>query len=421
MYNILKDNRRIATLFEIEIAAEGSLFKKMTGRRRRYPGNPAYKRYMIPFCKPSVTDVENRYMLEAAAGKICGDGPFTERACRLLAEKAGLLDAMLTTSCTHALELAAMLCNLKEGDEVILPSFTFSSTANAFLLQGATLRFCEIDPATMNVDIDHMYSLVNRHTRVLAPIDYAGIPADIDAINRIAEEHLLLVVQDAAQSVGSSYKDRAAGIDADFACYSFHETKNYVMGEGGAIRFKNPEMRKRAEIVREKGTDRSRFWRGEVDKYTWQEKGSSYLPSDVLAAMLAGQLERFDEIMQKRLFIWDSFNDGLKDLEDAGLLKRPTVPDYAKHNGHIFYILLPSETVRNDLLNHLRSEGVGAVFHYVPLHSAPSGIKQGYQAGDLPVTEEYAARLLRLPLFPDLTPDELAHIIGSVRRYFEIN
>lgn len=373
---------------------------------------------MIPFCKPSITELETTYMAEAASGRICGDGPFTVRATEAFKQKTGLASALLTTSCTHALELAAMLCDLAPGDEVILPSFTFSSTANAFLLQGAKLRFCEIDPDTMNVDVAHMASLVNGKTRVLAPIDYAGVPCDIDAVNDIAKAHNLLVVQDAAQTVGSRYKGRPAGADADFACFSFHETKNYVMGEGGAISFKDPAVERRAEVVREKGTDRSRFYRGEVDKYTWQRAGSSYLPSDVLAAMLLAQLERFDEIMAGRMHVWNSYHAGLADLEGAGKLRRPVLPAYAEHNAHIYYIMLSTPAERDAVLDFLRDKGVGAVFHYIPLHSAPEGLAEGNRAEDLPLTEEYAARLLRLPLFPDMSEAEIAHIVGAVHAYF---
>lgn len=373
---------------------------------------------MIHFCKTSITKVEEEYINQAVRGSICGDGPFTKRATALLMEKTGLKNVMLTTSCTDALEFAAMLTDIKAGDEVILPSFTFASTANAFLLRGASLRFCEIDPLTMNADPEHIASLINDKTKVIAPIDYAGVPCDIDEINKLAEKHGLFVVEDAAQAVGSTYKGRPAGCDADFSCYSFHETKNYVMGEGGAISIKNPEFIKKAEILREKGTDRSRFFRGEVDKYTWQGVGSSFLPSDVLAAMLFGQLSRFEEIMHKRMYAWNYFNDGLKNLEDEGKLRRPVIPEYAGHNAHIFYIILGSGAERDRLLDFLREKGVGAVFHYVPLHSASVGLAMGNKPEDLPLSEDYAARLLRLPLFPDLSESECEHIVNSVRDFF---
>jgi len=373
---------------------------------------------MIPFCKPSITEVEQEYISKAASDRICGDGPFTELATSLLSEKLGLKNILLTTSCTHALELSAMLCDLNDNDEVILPSFTFSSTANAFLLRNASLKFCDIEPLTLNADPGHMASLVTGKTRVLAPIDYAGVSCDIDAIRKIADAHNLLIVQDSAQSIGSLYKGRSAGSDADFACFSFHETKNYVMGEGGAVYIKDAALFNRCEILREKGTDRSRFYRGEVDKYTWQSVGSSFLPSDILAAMLYGQLTRFDEIMDKRMDIWNFFNESLKELEVSGEMRLPVIPDSCSHNAHIFYILLNSEKQRDGLLAFLRTKGVGAVFHYIPLHLGPAGRNMGYKKGDLPVTEDFSSRLLRLPVFPDMTAEQKDHIVRSVREYF---
>ncbi|MBR0343271.1 MAG: dTDP-4-amino-4,6-dideoxygalactose transaminase [Oscillospiraceae bacterium] len=373
---------------------------------------------MIPFCRPSITELEKEYMAEAAQGKLCGDGPFTARATSLLIEKQGLNNALLTSSCTHALELAALLCDIKPGDEVILPSFTFSSTANAFLLRGAKLVFCEIDPRTMNMDPAAAEALVTDRTTVLAPIDYAGVPCDIDAFNAIAKKCNAKIVQDAAQSVGSKYKGRACGIDADFACYSFHETKNYVMGEGGAITFKSEADLHQAEIIREKGTDRSKFYRGEVDKYSWQRSGSSFLPSDILAALLCAQLERFDEIMNDRMHVWNTYQTSFKALEDEGLLVRPFIPDYAEHNAHCYYLILGSLQERNDLLDYLRTKGVGAVFHYIPLHSAPAGVAQGYKKEDLPLTEEYSGRLIRLPLFSNMSEADLSHIVNSVYSFF---
>ena len=373
---------------------------------------------MIPFCRPSITELEKEYMAEAAQGKLCGDGPFTARATSLLIEKQGLNNALLTSSGTHALELAALLCDLEPGDEVILPSYTFSSTANAFLLRGAKLVFCEIDPRTMNMDPAAAEALVTDKTRVLAPIDYAGVPCDIDAFRAIAEKCGARIVQDAAQAVGSRYKGRACGIDADFACYSFHETKNYVMGEGGAITFGNDEDLHQAEIIREKGTDRSKFYRGEVDKYSWQRSGSSFLPSDILAALLCAQLERFDEIMADRMHVWNTYHSSFELLEKEGLLTRPYIPEYAQHNAHCYYVILSSLDERNELLDYLREKGVGAVFHYIPLHSAPAGIAQGYRKEDLPLTEEYAGRLLRLPLFSNMSDSDLFHIVNSVYSFF---
>ncbi len=373
---------------------------------------------MIPFCRPSITDLEKEYMAEAAQGKLCGDGPFTAKATSLLIEKQGLNNALLTSSGTHALELAALLCEINPGDEVILPSFTFSSTANAFLLRGAKLVFCEIDPRTMNMDPAAAENLVTEKTAVLAPIDYAGVPCDIDAFKAIAKKCNAKIVQDAAQAVGSKYKGRACGIDADFACYSFHETKNYVMGEGGAITFADEKDLHQAEIIREKGTDRSKFYRGEVDKYSWQRSGSSFLPSDILAALLCAQLERFDEIMNDRMHVWNTYHSSFENLEKDGLLARPYIPEYAEHNAHCYYLILSSLEERNNLLDYLREKGVGAVFHYIPLHSAPAGLAQGYHKEDLPLTEEYAGRLLRLPLFSNMSESDLSHIVNSVYSFF---
>ncbi|MBR3355693.1 MAG: dTDP-4-amino-4,6-dideoxygalactose transaminase [Oscillospiraceae bacterium] len=373
---------------------------------------------MIPFCRPSITDLEKDYMAQAAQGKLCGDGPFTAKATSLLIEKQGLNNALLTSSGTHALELAALLCNIKPGDEVILPSYTFSSTANAFLLRGAKLVFCEIDPKTMNMDPAAAEKLVTEKTAVLAPIDYAGVPCDIDAFKAIAKKCNAKIVQDAAQGVGSKYKGRACGIDADFACYSFHETKNYVMGEGGAITFANEKDLHQAEIIREKGTDRSKFYRGEVDKYSWQRSGSSFLPSDILAALLCAQLERFDEIMNDRMHVWNTYHSSFESLEKEGLLARPFIPEYAEHNAHCYYLILSSLEERNNLLDYLRGRGVGAVFHYIPLHSAPAGLAQGYRKEDLPLTEEYAGRLIRLPLFSNMSESDLSHIVNSVYSFF---
>ena len=373
---------------------------------------------MIPFCRPSITQLEKDYMAEAAQGKLCGDGPFTAKATSLFIEKQGIRNALLTSSGTHALELAALLCDLEPGDEVILPSFTFSSTANAFLLRGAKLVFCEIDPRTMNMDPKAAESLVTSRTKVIAPIDYAGVPCDIDAFRAIAKKCGARIVQDAAQGVGSRYKGRACGADADFACYSFHETKNYVMGEGGAITFGSDEDLHQAEIIREKGTDRSKFYRGEVDKYSWQRSGSSFLPSDILAALLLAQLQRFDEIMESRMHVWNTYHDSFKALEDDGLLARPYIPDYAQHNAHCYFLMTRSLDERNALLDYLRQQGVGAVFHYIPLHSPPAGIAQGYKKEDLPLTEEYAGRLIRLPLFSDMAESDLCHIVDSVFSFY---
>ena len=359
---------------------------------------------MIPFTKTSITEVEKKYINEALIdNKICGDGKFTKKCNEWFKENADINNFLLTTSGTHALELASLLSELKEGDEVLVPSYTFVSTADAILLRGATPIFVDIYKRTFNMDADKIEEKITPKTKAIFPVHYAGVSCDMDKIMEIAKKHNLIVVEDAAQGVLAYYKDQPLGTIGDYGCYSFHETKNYVMGEGGAIIVKDDKKFEDAEIIREKGTNRSQFIRGDVDKYTWHKVGSSYLPSDILAALLYGQLTRADEIMEKRMKIWNSYNEKLEELEKQGKLVRPYIPEYAKHNAHMYYIVLPTEEIRNDLMDKLKQNGVSATFHYIPLHTSPMGIKLGYKAGDLPVTEEYAGRLLRLPLYADMT------------------
>lgn len=371
---------------------------------------------MIPFNKPSITDTERNYISDSLSGlKLCGDGKFTHQASAFFKDKLYTPNMLLTTSGTHALELAALLSDIKPGDEVIVPSYTFVSTINAFILRGAKPVFCDIEKSTMNIDADKIEELITPNTKAIVPVHYAGVICDMDKICEIAKRHHLLVIEDAAQAVGSVYKKtKHAGTIGDIGCYSFHETKNYAMGEGGGIVVKSDELYKRAEIMREKGTDRSQFIRGEVDKYTWQDVGSSYLPSDTLAAMLYGQLERFDEIMEKRLRVWNAYNDGFFDAAKQGKLIRPHIPDYTTHNAHMYYIILPSSAKRDEMITNLRAKGIQSVFHYIPLHTAPMGQRFGYKEGQLPVTEEYAKRLLRLPMWADLTNEEIEYVIDSV-------
>lgn len=371
---------------------------------------------MIPFNKPSITELEKKYISDSLDGlKLCGDGKFTHKASSFFKENLNTPNTLLVTSGTHALELAAILTEIEPGDEVIVPSYTFVSTINAFILRGARPVFCDIEPHTMNIDANKIEELITPKTKVICPVHYAGVICDMDKINEIARRHNLLVVEDAAQAVGSVYKgNRPAGTIGTIGCFSFHETKNYSMGEGGGIVVNDDLLFRRAEILREKGTDRSRFIRGEVDKYTWQDVGSSYLPSDVLAAMLCGQLERFDEIMDKRLTVWNTYHAGFENLEKKGKLIRPTIPDYTTHNAHMYYILLPDADTRNNMITKLREKEIQSVFHYIPLHTAPMGEKFGYKAGDLPITEEYAARLLRLPMWADLSYDSVEYIIKTV-------
>lgn len=370
---------------------------------------------MIPFTKTSITEVEKRYIQEALCdNKICGDGAFTKKCNQWFKENCNINNFLLTTSGTHSLELAALLAELKEGDEVILPSYTFVSTADAILLRGAKPVFVDIDKRTFNINVDLIEEKITEKTKAIFPVHYAGVSCDMDKIMEIAKKHNLIVVEDAAQGVLAYYKDRLLGTIGDYGCYSFHETKNYVMGEGGAIIVKDNNKFKEAEIIREKGTNRSQFIRGDVDKYTWHKIGSSYLPSDILAALLYGQLTRAEEIMEKRMNIWNYYYKRLESLEKMEKLKRPYIPEYAKHNAHMFYIVLPTEEIRNKLMTKLKEQEIGATFHYIPLHTSPMGIKLGCKKGDLPVTEEYAGRLLRLPLYADMTNEEREKVINNI-------
>lgn len=370
---------------------------------------------MIQFSIPSITDTEKQYMNEAIQkGKLCGDGAYTKLASNWFCDHLGIERLLLTTSGTHALEMAALLIDLKAGDEVIVPSYTFVSTVNAFMLRGAKPIFVDIEPQTMNIDVQLIEQAITHKTKAIFPVHYAGVACDMDGVMEIAKKHDLKVVEDAAQGVGSHYKGTPLGTIGDFGCFSFHETKNYTMGEGGAVIIQDPAKFPDAEIIREKGTNRSQFMKGVVDKYSWHQIGSSYLPSDVLAAMLCGQLNRFDEIMTKRMDIWDTYHERFESLEMEGKIIRPFIPGYASHNAHMYYILLPTENQRNQVMNQLRAKGISAVFHYIPLHTSPMGLSLGYSQGQLPVTEEYSGRILRLPLYPDMTEQDLAYICDSV-------
>ena len=371
---------------------------------------------MIPFTKTSITDVEKKFIEEALEkSKICGDGIFTKKCTEWFKENCHIKNFLLTTSGTHSLELAALLSNLKEGDEVLLPSYTFVSTADAVLLRGAKPVFIDIDKRTFNMDVNLIEEKITPKTKAIFPVHYAGVACDMDKILEIARKYNLIVVEDAAQGVLAYYKDRPLGTIGDYGCYSFHETKNYVMGEGGAIIVKDDKEYEKAEIIREKGTNRSQFIRGDVDKYTWHEIGSSYLPSDILAALLYGQLTRAEEIMQKRMKVWNYYNENLEDLEKQGKLIRPYIPEYAKHNAHMYYIVLPTEKIRNNLMDKLKENGISATFHYIPLHTSPMGIKLGCKKGDLPVTEEYAGRLLRLPLYADMLENDMKYVCDKIK------
>ena len=372
---------------------------------------------MIDFNKSSITDLENKYMMDCIKnGKICGDGKYTQLVKGKFNELFDLNNILLTTSCTHALEMSAILLDLKEGDEVIVPSYTFVSTVNAFMLRGAKPVFVDIEPRTLNIDVRRIEEAITSKTKAIYPVHYAGVVCDMDKINEIARKYDLYVIEDAAQAVGSYYKGKIAGSLSDMGCYSFHETKNYCMGEGGALIVNNERFLKRSEIIREKGTDRSQFFRGEVDKYTWQDIGSSFLPSDILAAMLYAQMERFDEIMNKRMSVWNRYNEAFESLEKDGKLLRPYIPEYSTHNAHMYYIILPTREIRDELISKLRDHGVQSVFHYIPLHTSPMGQKLGYKSGDLPITEEYAGRLLRLPMWADLGSEDVELVIKSLKK-----
>ena len=373
---------------------------------------------MIPFNKASITDLEVKYVTDALLnGKSSGDGRYTMKVYEEFKNRFGIERMLLTTSGTTALEMASILADIKPGDDVIVPSFTFSSTANSFMLRGANPIFCDIRRDTMNIDETLVESLITPKTKAIYTVDYAGIPCDMDPINEIAKKYGLIVIEDAAQAVGSKYKGRYAGTLSEFGCYSFHETKNYVMGEGGGIVINDPSYMDRAEIIREKGTNRRQVLNGLVDKYTWHDIGSSFLPSDVLAAIMYGQMQRYDEIMEKRMFVWNSYAEELKDLEKEGKLVLPVLPDYVEHNAHMFNIILPTAKIRSDLVYKLKEKDVYAYICYVPLHSSPVGIKLGYKPETCPVTEDYGERVLRLPLYADMTKDDVAKVIELIHEY----
>lgn len=375
---------------------------------------------MIPFNIPPYVGTEEKYIAQAvAAHKICGDGQFTKRCNGWLEERFHAQKALLTTSGTTALDMAALLCDLEPGDEVILPSFTFSSTATAFALRGAKLVFVDIRPDTMNMDETKIEAAITPRTKVIVPVHYAGVACEMDAIMEIAGRHHLLVVEDAAQGVMSTYKGRALGTIGDFGCYSFHETKNYSMGEGGALLVKNPKYNERAEILREKGTNRSRFLRGQVDKYTWVDLGDSFLPSELNAAYLWAQLERAEEINEDRMKTWNAYYKAFKPLEEAGKLELPHVPAGCVHNAHMFYVKLRNLEERTRFIACMRENDVSCVFHYVPLHSAPAGVKYGRFCGEDLYTTRESERLVRLPVYYGMGTAPLDAVVAAVYRFFK--
>ena len=375
---------------------------------------------MICFNVPPCTGKELDYIKQAIdAHKICGDGAFTKKCNAWLEERFHARKALLTTSGTTALDMASLLCDLQPGDEVILPSFTFSSTATAFAIYGAKLVFVDIRPDTMNIDETKIEAAITERTRVIVAVHYAGVACEMDTILDIARRHNLLVVEDAAQGVMSTYKGRALGTIGDLGCYSFHETKNYSMGEGGALIINNEKYIERAEILREKGTNRSKFFRGQVDKYTWVDIGDSFLPSELNAAYLWAQLEMADEINADRLHSWQTYWDAFRDLAARGVFELPTVPEGCVHNAHMFYLKCRDLEARTSLIRCLKEHDILAVFHYVPLHSAPAGLKYGRFAGEEVYTTKESDRLVRLPLYYRLTAEDQAKVIRTVREWAE--
>lgn len=374
---------------------------------------------MIPFNVPPYVGTELKYVKQAVENhKICGDGPFTKKCHTWLEENLPCQKALLTTSGTTALEMAAILCDLQPGDEVILPSFTFSTTATAFVLVGAKLIFVDVRPDTMNIDENKIEAAITDKTRVIVPVHYAGVACEMDTIMDIAKRHNLKVVEDAAQGVMSSYKGKALGTIGDFGCFSFHETKNYSMGEGGALIINNEEYNDRAEIIREKGTNRSRFFRGQVDKYTWVDYGSSYLPSDMNAAYLWGQLEVADEINDNRLATWHTYYDAFKELEEKGLVKLPTIPEECVHNAHMFYLKCRSLEERTEFISFLKENDIVPTFHYIPLHSSPAGMRFGRFDGEYEVTTSESEKLVRLPMYYNMKDSDISKVIAAVVEFY---
>lgn len=375
---------------------------------------------MIPFNKPHMTGRELYYIAQAHFNQmLAGDGPFTKRCHAWLEAKTGCRRALLTNSCTAALELSALLLDIQPGDEVILPSFTFVSTANAFALRGAVPVFVDVRGDTLNLDERLVEAAITSRTKAIVPVHYAGVACEMDTLLAIAQQHALSVVEDSAQGVMACYKGRPLGSLGHLGAYSFHETKNVISGEGGALLVNDPQYVDRAEVLREKGTDRSRFFRGEVDKYTWQDIGSSFLPGELIAAFLWAQLEEAESVTQGRLRSWQIYHDLLAPLEDQARLRRPIVPAECSHNAHMYYILLPDTPTRDGLMHELRGRGIYAVFHYVPLHSSPAGRRLGRTPQELPVTDSVAGRLLRLPLWSGISVDEQATVVSAIADYLQ--
>ncbi|GAQ19115.1 UDP-4-amino-4-deoxy-L-arabinose--oxoglutarate aminotransferase [Oceanobacillus picturae] len=375
---------------------------------------------MIPFNIPCVTGKESVAIQQAiTAQKLSGNGSFGKKSCTWLEKNLSCERAMLTPSCTAALEMTAILAEVGPGDEVIMPSYTFVSTANAFALRGAAIRFVDIDPATMNIDPVAVEAAITDKTKAIVVVHYAGVACDMDRILQIAEEHGVFLIEDAAQGLMSTYKGKALGTIGHMGTISFHETKNYTCGEGGALLLNDPQLIERAEILQEKGTNRSQFIRGQVDKYTWRDVGSSYLLSELNAAYLSVQLDHAEEINEQRLARWENYNQGLKPLMEDGKIVLPHIPDEHVHNAHIFYIKADSEATRNELMDYLRDQEIMAVSHYVPLHSSVAGKKYGKFIGEDTYTTVESAKLLRLPLYYGLKEEDVAYVVKAIQQFFD--
>lgn len=373
---------------------------------------------MIRFNVPPYVGKELEYIEEAVnQHKICGDGRFTKECSVWLEKRTKSNKVLLTTSCTHALEMGALLADIKSGDEIIMPSYTFVSTADAFVMRGAKIVFVDIRQDTMNINEKLLEDAITAKTKAIVPVHYAGISCEMDTIMDIAKAHNLIVIEDAAQGIMSTYKGKALGTIGDFGCYSFHETKNYSMGEGGALLIRDNKYAEVAEVIREKGTNRSKFYRGEIDKYTWIEKGSSYLPSELNAAYLKAQLDIADDINEKRRDIWYKYYEELLPLKNRGLLDLPTVPEKCVHNGHMFYIKVKDIAQRDNMLSYLKDNGIGAVFHYIPLHTSPAGKKYGEFFGEDKYTTKESERLIRLPLWYGMSDDNITEVVEKVYKY----
>lgn len=372
----------------------------------------------IPFNKPYITGKEIDYISDVfRAGKLSGDGEFTKRCHQLITEKYGFRKVLLTTSCTDALEACAILLNIQPGDEVIAPSYTFVSTVNAFVLRGAKIVFADSEASTGNIDATKIEALITPRTKAIVPVHYAGVACDMDAIMQIAKKHNLYVVEDAAQAIDSYYKGKPLGSIGHLAAFSFHDTKNIISGEGGMLVVNDPQFEKRAEIIREKGTNRSAFFRGEVDKYGWVDAGSSFLPSEITAAVLLAQLENINEIQNKRRQLWDVYFENLQPLVQKGFLQLPHIPDYATNNAHMFYIVLKDLDTRTGLINHLKSNNVHAVFHYLSLHKS-AFYESKHDGRELPVSDKLTNTLLRLPMYYDLSKEQVALVCKNITDYF---